>query len=407
MSSLRRGRRLRPASAGRTDRPADTPARDQPAGKPAAHPASPGAPGGPAVPQDATSAPNPDTQRPARGDAEVSRAFRRGLGYLLVVALAAAVLTVASQLLLVVVAAFTALGLEPVVLWLQRRGVPRRRAVTLIVLTALAALSAFLAAAIPTLVDQGSQLLRGGPDYLDQLQTQHTGLGRLAQKLHLSQRLQQLSSDQLGSGGINGVLDLGRTALSYAFQLLVVVVITIYILADLPHITGAMYRLAPVPLRPRLAELGDQFIVRTGGYLLGNLLTSLVATLSQYLELRLLDVPFALLLAVLVGVFDLVPLIGSIIAGVVVVTVALTLVSPTAAIITLVFILAYRVFEDYLLSPRILRRTVEVPALVTIVAVLLGGALLGIEGGLIAVPVAAGVQLLVTEVVYPRTDPPP
>lgn len=332
--------------------------------------------------------------------------FTRGVGYLLAAGLAAAVLIMASQLMLVVVAAFIAIGMEPVVDWLEGKGVRRYIAVALIVFSALGGLVAFLAAAIPPLSREASQLIDNAPRYLQQLQDQHSTIGRLADSLHLQPRLRALAETQFSVNSLNGLLDLSRTALSYAFQLLIIVVLVIYFLVDFPAIKRAVYRLAPLQQRPRIGLLGDAIISRTGGYLLGNVLTSMVATAAQFVALRLLGVPFALVLSVLVGVLDLVPLIGSAIAGVVVTAVALAVVSPTAAIINIVFTIIYRIFEDYVLSPRILRRTVNVRPVVTIMAVLLGGALLGIEGAVIAVPVAAAIQLVVTEVVYPRSDSP-
>ena len=138
--------------------------------------------------------------------------------------------------------------------------------------------------------------------------------------------------------------------------------------------------------------------------MLGNVATSVVAIVTSYILLLILGVPYALVLSVLTGILDLIPLVGSSIAGVIVALVALATVSPTASLITVVFHVIYRVFEDYLLNPRVLRRTVDVSPLVTIVAVILGGALLGIVGALVAVPAAAAVQLVITEVVYPARD---
>ena len=342
----------------------------------------------------------------AQGRGPLAEAFSRGIGYLLAIGLAAAVLTVASQLLLVVVAGFIAIGLEPVIDWLEGRGIARRYAVAIIVVAALGTLAAFLAAAIPPLTREGSQLINNAPGYVQQLQDQHGTIGKLVDSLNLKQRLQTLADTGLSVNSFNGLVNLSRTALSYVFQLLIVVVLVIYFLADFPGMKRALYRLAPRERRPRVGLLGDEIISRTGGFLLGNVLTSVVATIAQYTVLRLLGVPFALVLAVLVGVLDLVPLIGSTIAGVVVTAVALALVSPTAAIVNVGFTVLYRIFEDYVLSPRILRRTVNVRPIVTIISVLLGGALLGLEGALIAVPVGAAVQLFVTEVVYPRSDSP-
>jgi predicted PurR-regulated permease PerM len=215
-----------------------------------------------------------------------------------------------------------------------------------------------------------------------------------------------LTAHLLSLDGFGGLLGVGTILVSYLFQLLVVLVLVVYFLADLPGIKRAAYRLAPLERRPRVAALGDEILSRIGGYVLGNLLTSVVAAVAQYALLRVLGVPFAFALAVLVGLFDLVPMIGSVVAAVVVTTVALSAVSTSAAITNVVFSIVYRLFEDYVLSPRILARTVSVRPAVVVVAVLLGGALLGVEGALIGVPVAAAVQLLVTEVVYARTDLP-
>ena len=139
-------------------------------------------------------------------------------------------------------------------------------------------------------------------------------------------------------------------------------------------------------------------------YVKGNVATSLVAFVASWLLLLVLHAPYALALSVLTGVLDLIPLVGSSIAGLLVALVALATVSPTAAVITVVFHVVYRFFEDYLLNPRVLRKTVDVSPLVTIVAVVLGGALLGMTGALLAVPAAASVQLILQQVIYPARD---
>ena len=338
------------------------------------------------------------------GRSSLRTGFSVTVGGLLAIGLALALRAVASELLLIVVAAFIAIGLEPAIDWLTVHGMRRSYAVALIVAGGAGLLVAFLAAAAPPILSEANALIAHAPDYLHQLQDKHTTIGQLNSSWHLEERARELARSQLSLNSFGGLLSVGATVVSYTFQLIIVLVLVIYFLADFPGIKRAAYRLAPLPRRPRIGLLGDEIITRTGGYVLGNLFTSLVATVAQYAVLRLLDVPFALALAVLVGLFDLVPLVGSTIAGILVTTVTLATVSVTAGVINIVFTVLYRLFEDYVLSPRILARTVEVQPAVTIVAVLLGGALLGIEGALIAVPVAAAIQLIVTEVVYPRAD---
>ena len=149
--------------------------------------------------------------------------------------------------------------------------------------------------------------------------------------------------------------------------------------------------------------LGDDIFTKVGGYVLGNVVTSVVAGLGTYLWMLAFGIPYPILLGLFVAILDLIPVIGSTIGGAVVSLVALT-VSLPVAIATLAFYIAYRLAEDYLLVPRIMGSTVQVPAVVSIVAVLIGGALLGIVGALVAIPVAAALRLLLHEVTFRRLD---
>jgi predicted PurR-regulated permease PerM len=136
---------------------------------------------------------------------------------------------------------------------------------------------------------------------------------------------------------------------------------------------------------------------------LGNVVISVISGLITLVWLLVFGVPYAVLLAITVAVLDLVPVIGSVIGGVVVSLVALS-VSVPVCLATVAFFVLYRLLEDYVLIPRIIGSAVKVPALVTVVAVLLGGALLGVVGALVAIPVAAALLLLANEVLYPRLD---
>ena len=145
----------------------------------------------------------------------------------------------------------------------------------------------------------------------------------------------------------------------------------------MPRIRTSLYRLVPHTRRPRAILIGDEVFAKVGAYVLGNVVISVIAAAATSIWLSVLDVPYPLLLGIFVGVFDLVPVVGSTIAGVVVGAVALT-VSLPVCIATIVFFVVFRPAEDYLLVPRVIGRAVKVPALTTVVAVLIGGALLGI-----------------------------
>jgi len=171
----------------------------------------------------------------------------------------------------------------------------------------------------------------------------------------------------------------------------------------MPRIKLFAYRLAPHSRRARVILLGDEIFTKVGGYVLGNVVTSVIAGLGTYLWMLAFGIPYPILLGLFVAILDLIPVIGSTIGGAVVTLVALT-VSLPVAIATLAFYIAYRLAEDYLLVPRIMGSTVQVPAVVSIVAVLIGGALLGIVGALVAIPVAAALRLLLQEVAFRRLD---
>jgi predicted PurR-regulated permease PerM len=191
--------------------------------------------------------------------------------------------------------------------------------------------------------------------------------------------------------------------LSAAGSAVVVLVLVIYFLADLPRIKLFGYRLAPHSRRARVILIGDEILGKVGGFLLGNLLTSVIAGVGTYLWMIAWGIPYPLLLGLLIALLDLIPVIGSTIGGVVVTLVALS-VSLPVAIATLCFYVGYRLAEDYLLVPRIMGKTVRVPGMVSVVAVLVGGTLMGLVGALIAIPVAAALRLLLHEVAFRRLD---
>jgi predicted PurR-regulated permease PerM len=314
----------------------------------------------------------------------------------------AMIITARDVLVLIGLALFLAIGLEPAVSVLARHRFPRWTAIVTVLAAALAVVGGFLAAAIPPLTRQATQFLTQAPTMLTRLQSHNPLLGRLNDRLHLQQRLQQtLSGD--APGLVNSLLGAGQVVFSALASALILVVLTMYFVADLPRIRATLYRLVPHSRRPRAILLGDEIFAKVGSYVLGNLLISLIAGVLTFAFLAIVGVPYALLLSIFVAILDLVPVIGSALAGAVVCLVALR-VSLPACLATIGFFLVYRLAEDYLLVPRIIGRVLKVPALVTVVAVLLGGALLGIVGALVAIPAAAALLLLTQEVLFPCLD---
>jgi predicted PurR-regulated permease PerM len=307
-----------------------------------------------------------------------------------------------SVLILIGLALFIAAGLDPVVGWLVRRRVPRWAAVLMVLGCAAAVLAAFLAAAIPPLASEAAALAHQIPHYLHTLQDRNSELGRLNVRFHLQQRLSRLVTGS-GTAWIGGVLGAGERVLSTASSIVIVLVLSIYFLAGLPRIKLFAYQLVPHSRRPRVILIGDEILAKVGGYVLGNFITSVIAGLGTYFWLLAFGIPYPLLLAIFVALLDLIPVIGSTVGGAVVTLVALT-VSLPVALATLAFYVGYRLAEDYFIVPRIIGRTVQVPAIVSLVAVLIGGVLLGIIGALVAIPVAAAVRLLLHEIAIRRLD---
>ena len=307
-----------------------------------------------------------------------------------------------SVLIIIGLAFFIAAGLDPIVGWLVRHRMPRWAAVLTVIVAGLAIAGAFLAAAIPPLANEATALAHQIPHYMHDLQNRNSQLGKLNLKYHIQDRLAKLVSNGGGSL-VGGVLGAGALVLTTASAILAIIVLSIYFLAGLPQIKMFTYRLIPHSRRPRAILIGDEIFAKVGGYVLGNFITSVIAGLGTYLWLLAWGVPYPILLGMFVAFLDLIPVIGSTIGGAVVSLVALT-VSLPVALATLAFYTGYRLAEDYLIVPRIMGRTVELPAIVSLVAVLIGGVLLGIVGALVAIPVAAAVRLLLQEIAFHRLD---
>jgi predicted PurR-regulated permease PerM len=326
--------------------------------------------------------------------------FMGALGVACAFALAWTVVIAGQVLVLLGLAFFIAVGLDPAVVALYRLGLPRWAAVVVVLTVTLGGFIAFLAAAIPVIATQATDLAENLPHYLHEARNHSTQLGKLDAKYHFVHGLQRLLN---GSSSFDGAVGLGKVVLSFVGSLIIVAVVTIYLLADFPRVKHWLYQLAPRSRRPRMILLTDEILDRVGGYVLGNLFTSLIAGVGTFAWALIFGIPYSLLLGLMVAILDLVPIIGSTVGGIIVTLVALT-VSPSLAVATAIFYVVYRFLEDYLLTPRVMARTVAVPGLVTVLATALGGALLGLVGALVAIPVAASIKLLHEEITAPRLE---
>jgi len=326
------------------------------------------------------------------------------IGVLLAYGLAQALIRAQSVLVLIVVAMFVALGLNPMVRGLVRRGMGRGLAVFLVLVGVLAVLALASFAVVPVLVNQISLLLGSGPAILQDtlrnpqvnaLNERYQLISKAQAYLSSDALLQSVSGDLLGAAGaVLGGLVSGFTLL----------ILALYFLVALPAIRSAIVRLSPASRRDRAGYLTDQIFLRISSYISGTFLAALIAGVASYIFLLIVGLgEFALALAVLIAVFDIIPLVGATLGAVVVVVIGFVQ-SPTLGIACLIFYAVFQQLENYILKPRLFEKTVYVPGALVVIAALVGGAILGITGALLAVPVAAVVLLIVREVAQPRLD---
>ena len=334
--------------------------------------------------------------------------FRIGLTGALGVAVAyglvQSLVAVRSVLVLLLVSAFLAIGLDPSVQWLERRGLSRGRAVGVVLLAVLLFFVGFGMAVVPPIVDQGQQFVDAAPGYLKHLQA-NPKVARLDQRYHVLEQVQGLIADpaRLGTTVFGGVVGVGKVVIGAFFSAVTVLILTLYFLSNLPDIKASAYRLVPRSRRARVGLLSDEILTRVGGYVAGALSIAAIAGVTTFVLLLLTGVPYPLALALLVALTDLVPLVGATIGAAIITLVAFS-VSARVGIIAGGYYLAYQQLENYVLYPRIMKRSVDVSPATTVVAVLIGGSLLGVVGALLAIPLAAAVQLVLNEVVVPRQD---
>jgi predicted PurR-regulated permease PerM len=285
----------------------------------------------------------------------------------------------------------------------MKRGI----AVSLVVALVLMAVVLAALVVIPPVFTQVNELVDGAPQLIDSLRNNKTFL-RLDQDYGLIKTLESkfqswFANGQILTGAFGGVLGVGRTVLSGAFSTLTVLILTLYFLYSLPSVTKVFYRLAPSSRRERVSKIGDAIIARVGSFVGSQILIAFFAAVFVFLLGLVLDLPYAAALGMLILFVALIPLVGHFIGGSIVALVALTQ-SPTKGLVALLLYTLYVQIENYLITPRIMKRNLSIPGLVTIVAALLGTSLLGLVGGLLAVPIAAAILLIMDEVVFPKTD---
>jgi predicted PurR-regulated permease PerM len=327
-----------------------------------------------------------------------------GIGALTALWLGQMLLAIVSVLILVVVALFLAVGLNPAVEFLMRRGLKRPWAVLYVIVGVLAAFGLFLVAIVPVVSHQVSAISDALPAWFDQLQKNGT-IRSFDNRYDVSTKVTDyLQSGALAKKLFGGALGLGLAILGILANVFVVIVLTLYFLASLPSMKHAAYQLAPASRRERVSLLGDRVLRNIGGYVSGAFVVALCAGLSTMVFLFIVGLgSYAVALALVVALLDVIPMIGATIGAAIVCVIGFAT-DPTTGLVCVVFYIAYQQLENFLIYPRVMSRSVEIPGALTVIAALIGGTLLGVVGALLAIPTAASIMLLVREVFVPRQD---
>jgi predicted PurR-regulated permease PerM len=305
-------------------------------------------------------------------------------------------------------ALFIALGLEPLIEFLEKRGVPRWAAIVIVFVVVLAVVVGAILAVVPVIVDQSTQLVQAVTDFVNKgtYQQWYQWLQRQFEPGVVDNALGQLWGQlQKNLGNITGgVLQAGIGLISGAFGVLIVFILTIYFAASLKNIKRGAYSLVPASQRRRFIDISEQVTDSVGKYVIGQVSLALVNGVLSTILLSIVRAPYPMLLAVIAFLFSLVPLVGTLTGSSIICLLCLLLGSPVTALIAAIYYLIYMQVEAYVLSPRIMNRAVAVPGALVVVAALAGGTLLGVLGALIAIPFAASVLLIVRQVVVPRQN---
>jgi predicted PurR-regulated permease PerM len=325
--------------------------------------------------------------------------FLFGLGAIVAYALYLGVRNAASILVLIFIALFLAIGLNPAVSRLRRWGLPRGAAVAIVAIGVVLLLAGGLVALIPPLVTQTTELINNAPGVLESLRRSET-VNELVQRYDLANRVQGAVNAGTITNALGGVVGGARLLFGTIFNVLTVLVLTIYFMAAFERMKATGYRLVPASRRERVQLLTDEILTKVGAYMVGALAIAVLAGVSTFVLALVLSLAYPFALAVVVAICDLIPQIGATIGAVVISLVGLAS-SIADGLVCIVFFIVYQQVENYLIYPRVMRRSVRVSDVAALVAALLGVGLFGVIGALVAIPMVAAVQLIAREVLLP------
>ncbi len=332
-----------------------------------------------------------------------------GIGVLVALVLGSIVTQLSTTLIYVGVALFIALGLDPLVSWLEQK-LPRGLAIAVVFLAVIGAFVGIIFAIVPLLVTQITNFVNDYPRISQQfLNSDFVGWvqNTVGNTLDIDSALNDVfaffkdPNNLLNIGG--GIVAVGAGVASGITGAIIVLILTLYFLASLRSMKAVTYRFLPAYRREGFAQVLEEITQAVGRYVVGQVGLALVNGVLSFIFLSIIGAPFPPLLALLAFIGSMIPLVGTLSASIV--NSALCLfASPVTALIAIIYYLIYMQIEAYVLSPRIMNKAVAVPGALVVIAAFGGGALGGILGALVAIPVAASIIIIVQKVVFPSQD---
>jgi predicted PurR-regulated permease PerM len=333
--------------------------------------------------------------------------FLAAAGALVAITLLQALASASNIFILLIIAIYLAAGLNPIIEFFIRKGIRRAYAIVTVALGVLSLAILFIWLVIPPVLKQVENFIFNLPGIISSL-TNNPQISALNDEYEVIDNLQFQVQDLVSDGQLfgalfGGVVGVGKTVLSGTFSFLTVFILTLYFMAALPQFLHVSYKLAPASRRERVTSIGNAILSRIGIFVGSQVLIAATAALILTGYGLIIGVPYMSALGMVIFFAGLIPLVGHFIGASIVTLVALTD-SLTTAIAALAGYIIYQQIENYLIVPRIMKRSLAIPGIVTIVAALLGSALFGLIGAILAVPMAAALLLILEEVIFPKAD---
>ncbi|WP_164234044.1 AI-2E family transporter [Microbacterium hydrocarbonoxydans] len=330
------------------------------------------------------------------------------LGGLGAIVLGMALTSLSTVLIYIALALFAALGLDPAVRFLERRGLSRAISVLIVILGLILVVALILWMILPIVIDQIASFVRSVPgmigDFMrtDLYATLEAQFGDQFEDLVADVQAFLVDPGNIAAIG-GGALQIGASIATGISGAIVVLVLTLYFVATLPSIKTGLLRLAPARDRARVGDITDQITDSVGGYVMGMVVLAFCNAVLAFLLYLLLGLPFPPLMGTVAFCITLIPLVGSVMFWIIGTGLAL-IADPVAALVFAIVYLVYMQVEAYVITPRVMNRAISIPGSLVVIGALAGGTLLGLLGALVAVPVAASILVVIKQVWVPRQD---